>query len=158
MTNDDTQESTNDESKESDQESPSDKDQENNRRGEEEHSGTLEKIISISSLILILGITGYLAWESIQDNTPPALDVTLAEPRQQGEFVAIVVAVQNSDDDTAKAVQVRGEAPGADGKPAEAEATMDWLPGQSKRRVTLLFPTDANVSQADVKVVGYEEP
>jgi uncharacterized protein (TIGR02588 family) len=64
----------------------------------------------------------------------------------------------NIGDDAAKAVHVIGEATGADGNPVESQATLDWLPGDSKRKVTIIFPADANTADTKVRVAGYEEP
>jgi uncharacterized protein (TIGR02588 family) len=125
---------------------------------EEQRGSILEKLFTILSALLLLFITGYLLVQSFRDSKPPMFEVQVSVPAARGDFTAVAVLVDNTGDDAAKAVQVRGEAPGADQQPVEAEATMDWLPGKSRRHVTLLFPPDADVSKLEVKIVGYEEP
>lgn len=129
------------------------------KKEENQRSGVLEILFSIFSCGVLLFLIGYLIYQIAQENTPPVIEITESKPRPRGAYTAIMITVRNDGDDAAKAVQIRGEAPMA-GKdaPYEAEGSLDWLPGNSVRQVTLLFPPDVNIDDLEVYVVGYEEP
>src|SRR5687767_11171573 len=129
-----------------------------NSRSGEKHSGLLEKIFTVLSLLLIIAMVGYLVKETVASHPPAAFEVEQAAPIKRGQFTAVDVFVRNTGDEAAKAVNITGEVAGPDGKPIEAEATMDWLPGKSRRKVTLLFPHDIGTTEPEVEVIGYEEP
>lgn len=126
----------------------------------EDREGWTEKLFTVFSLLLIAGLVGYLLVESFKTNTPPAFELKPSPAEQRGDFVAVRISVKNGGEDTAKAVQVRGEIAVEGSEPVQAEATLDWLPGRSSRDVTLLFSEDAatSVGAAKFEVVGYEEP
>lgn len=125
---------------------------------QEERSGLLEKLFTILSVGLLLFLVIFLGVQSFREDEPAAFDVQISSTEKRGDFTAVAVILKNTGDQTAKAVQIRGEAPVAGGKPVEAEATMDWLPAKSQRHVTLLFPPNADFAKLGVKVVGYEDP
>lgn len=121
-------------------------------------TGILEKIFTVMSLVLIVGMSGYLIWQSFTADNPASFKIKTGAVEERGEFLGVEVHITNSGGESAKAVQVRGEVPWQPGRPMEAEATLDWLPANSTRKITLLFPKDADTSAAKVRVVGYEEP
>ncbi len=125
---------------------------------EENHSGILEKLFTVLSLVLLGSLCAFLLWQSFAPSLPPAFQVEVGPFEKRGDFVGVEVIVSNIGDEAAKAVQVMGEATGADGEPVEAQTTMDWLPGDSKRNVTLIFPADLKQDKLDVRIAGYEEP
>lgn len=127
-------------------------------KDDKNRTGVLEKIFTIFSVVLLLAIAGYLVKQSFTPETPPAFKVDTEKPAPQGRFQSLTVRVRNIGSRTAKAVNVQAEAPTPDGEKAEAEATLDWLPGHSTRKVTLIFPGDADTSATEAEVVGYEEP
>jgi len=133
----------------------SDNDQRNNH---ENRSGLLEKIFTILSLIAILAMTAYLAKESFGTPPPAAFEVKVASPQLRDEFTAVEVYIKNTGEQAAKAVNIRGEIYIDQKKPLEAEATLDWLPGNSQRMVTLIFAGDQTTTSPKVQVLGYEEP
>lgn len=124
----------------------------------EHHSGMLEKLFTVMSLLLLLGVASFLVWQWISGSTPPAFKIEAEAPHKRGDFTNIEVTVENTGNETAKSVQVMAEATGADGKPVDSQATLDWLPGNSKRTVSLVFPLDTDTSGAVVRVAGYEQP
>lgn len=129
------------------------------QRQHEERSSVTEKIFTVFSVILVGGLCIFLLSQSFSPPAPPAFAVETAYPINRGENTAIDVYIRNSGKQAAKAVHITGEMPGADGKPVEAEATLDWLPGNSRRQVTLLFPADVQKSgNPEIRVKGYEEP
>lgn len=125
---------------------------------EHQRSGILEKVFTVFSVILLVFMAGYLVVQIFQESTPPGFLVTPSEPRMRGDFMAVGVTMQNTGDRAAKQVHVRGKAPAGEGEPFEAVATLDWLPGNSSRHVTLLFPAEADLEALVVDVIGYEEP
>lgn len=131
---------------------------EENRNRHDERSGTLEKLFTVLSLILITAIVIYLGRESLATQTPAAFILKPADPIKRGDFKAIDVYIENTGDKAAKAVNLKGEVVGPDGKPIEAEATLDWLPGRSSRRATLIFPLDAPTTTPELEIIGYEDP
>lgn len=142
----------------SDEKNKPDEAHENHEEKEEKHSGLLEKIFTVFSLLLLATLSVYLVYRSFAPDSPPSFKVELGLTEKRGDFQGIEVTVVNIGDDAARSVQVIGEAIGADGNPVESQATLDWLPGDSKRKVTLIFPADANTTTAEVRVAGYEEP
>lgn len=128
------------------------------RNGNGERAGTIEKIFTVISGILIVAITIYLGKESLAKQTPAAFVLKPSDPIERGDFKAIDVYIENTGDQAAKAVNLTGEVLGSDGKPIEAEATLDWLPGRSTRRATLIFPPDAPTTSPQLEITGYEEP
>lgn len=125
---------------------------------EKDRSGFLETVFTILSLLLILGIAGYLTWQASKESTEPAFELKAEKSVLRGQFQAINILVKNSGTQAAKDVNISGQAAGNDGKPETAEATIDWLPGQSKRRVTLIFPKDTDTSSPILNVTGFQYP
>ncbi len=142
----------------SDNHEKADKSSEDHDEKEENHSGVLEKIFTVLSLVLLGSLCAFLVWQSFAPSLPPSFQVELGPFEKRGDYVGVEIIVSNIGDEAAKAVQVLGETTGADGEPVDAQATMDWLPGDSKRRVTLIFPADVKQENLDVRIAGYEEP
>lgn len=127
-------------------------------RREEDHGGPFEMIFTVISLVLIAGLLGYLTFQSLTDQTPPQFEIEASAARVAGDFKMVDVYISNGGHEAAKSLMVQGEAVGRDNETVTAEATMDWLPGHSRRRVTLVFPAEIMTSVPEIMVVGYEEP
>lgn len=125
---------------------------------ENSRAGVIEKAFTVFSILLLVCTVGLLLAETFQEDKPPAFSIEALKPAQSGDLIAVSVIIHNTGDETAKAVQVRAEVPVGEGERIEAEASLDWLPGGSKRRVTLLFPPKTKLDSMKVMIVGYEVP
>ena len=110
-------------------------------------------------LVLTLAVLGYSIWESVaQDGGPPVLSVTAeAAVATPGGFVA-PIAVRNTGDATAAAVEVRGELQLPGGDVETAHATLAYVPAGGEARAGLVFRTDPRQGRLSLAVEGYEEP
>ena len=123
---------------------------------EEERPGHLETEFTIISIILILAAVAYLAYHAWAPKSEPGFEITSHPAVKYGEFDHVRVDVKNTGDLPAKSVEVYGSIKTSD-EPMEAEASLDWLPGNSTRSVTLVF-SDASTTPPEIVVRGYEEP
>ena len=141
-----------------DEKKKSDEQQNTGSEDDRERAGILETLFTIVSVLLIAAIAIYLVREAARTQTPAAFTLKSSDPITRGNFMAVDVYVANGGDMAAKAIHLKGTVPGPDGSPVEGEATMDWLPGRSTRRATLLFPKDAQTTTPKIEVVGHEAP
>lgn len=121
-------------------------------------AGIIEKVFTLVSIVLLVSTVGLLLAETFQEDAPPAFSISVEPPARSGSLTAVSVLIHNTGDETAKALQVRAEVPVSEEERIDAEASLDWLPGGSKRRVTLLFPPETDLKKLKVTIVGYEVP
>jgi uncharacterized protein (TIGR02588 family) len=149
----------NEDNKSKDNQNYADPRQPDEQKPEQERTSKTETIFTIFSVILIVLAASYLVVQSLGTPAPPAFTTELSYHLPRGNHAAVDVFIKNTGDEAAKAVHVSGEVAGTDGTPVEAEATLDWLPGNSTRKVTLLFPTDkVTTATPEIHITGYEEP
>lgn len=122
------------------------------------HIPLVEKAAVGISAVLVFATVGYLAYESLRGTAEePVLTVEIAQVNQRPDAVAVVVEVRNGSSRTAADVQIVGSDPSSDGQGNEAHASLDYVPGRSTRRVTLMFaPPPA--SPPRIRVAGYTTP
>lgn len=120
----------------------------------------LEWIASAIGLVLTLGILGTIGWEAAKNggDSPPAIAVTVERVVETPAGYVVEVTATNLSPATAAAVQIEGELSGAGGAAVTSGTTIDYVPGQSKRKAGLFFTLDPRAHRLEVRALGYEEP
>lgn len=120
----------------------------------------IEWVSAAIGLAITAGMFGFLALEAVSDGegVPPVLE---AEPAAlffaNGRYI-VEVDVENLSSQTASAVNVEG-ALMAGNEPVEtSNATLAYVPGDSKRRAGLFFARDPRELRLRLRVTGYERP
>jgi uncharacterized protein (TIGR02588 family) len=118
-----------------------------------------EWVVAALGALLLLGAIAYLGLEAARGpGRPPdvVLAVDTVTPGRGGWHVR--VRASNRGDETAADVGVRGTLTAPHAAPLVREATVDYLPGRSERRVGLVFPTDPRAGTLRLEVLGHREP
>ena len=117
-----------------------------------------EWAVGIISAIIVLGTVGYLAFEAFQpDADEPALTATVLEIRERNGSFVVEVEVRNASRGAAAEVHIAGVARAGDGRERQGQALVDFVPGFSTRRASLVFDVNPG-TDADVRIVGYTRP
>lgn len=116
-----------------------------------------EWIASLIGGAIVLGTIGFLAYETFQTGSQEAaLAVTVLEVRQAAGTFVVEVEVRNDGRSAAADVHLAGSG-GSDQREASAAARIDYVPGFSHRRASLVFASDPG-GQPSVRIIGYSEP
>lgn len=120
----------------------------------------VEWVSAAIGLLITAGMFGFLALEAANDGNgvPPVME---AEPAAlffaNGRYI-VEVDVENHSAQTAAAVNVEG-ALMVGSEPVEtSDATLAYVPGDSKRRAGLFFLRDPREFRLRLRVTGYERP
>jgi uncharacterized protein (TIGR02588 family) len=115
-----------------------------------------EWLASLIGGAIVLGTIGFLLFETVQrSDQEPALTVAVVQVRETGGSFVVDVEVRNASRGAAADVQLGG-ADRAGGQ-LRALARLDYVPGFSSRRASLVFDSDPGPAPA-VRVVGYARP
>jgi uncharacterized protein (TIGR02588 family) len=120
----------------------------------------LEWIAAAIGLLLTLGVLSVVGWEAFRpgDDTPPLIEAkTVGVTPAPGGFV-LQVELRNRSRATAAAVQIEGDLGGGPGGAEMSSAMIDYVPGQSTRRVGLFFGSDPRRHSLKLRATGYSEP
>jgi uncharacterized protein (TIGR02588 family) len=120
-----------------------------------------EKVAGAVSLLLVLGVIGFLLYEAFQPQTAPEIvtEVQSITPQPGGYLVQFQAS--NRGRQTAASVLVEGALydPAGSGEPIEtAEATFDYIPDQSDRTGSLVFARDPRQYDLRLQVKGFMDP
>lgn len=116
-----------------------------------------EWVVGAVGLIMVLAALALLLHEATQPSTPPDIAVRLdSVSTGRNVFVAHFTAL-NGGTAPATAVEIAGTLIDG-GDTLEATATLDYLPGESRRSGGLLFPVDPRTRELRMRAVGYEAP
>ena len=118
----------------------------------------LEWAVAAVGLLLVLGTVAFLLVDAVRGDAPPRLAARADSVIVRGaaEFVVPFTA-RNDGGATAAEVTVVGEL--RDGAGVEAaRAQLDYLPGASERRGTLVFTRDPRAGTLRLRVEGWREP
>ena len=112
------------------------------------------------SLVIILALVGYLAYDAVtMGNAPPIVDVKLGEPQPRDGSYVMSVTLRNLGDETAENVTVEVTLAEGGQDTESAEITIDFLPRQSTRVGWVTFTTDpSTVDKIQPHVLGYQVP
>jgi uncharacterized protein (TIGR02588 family) len=118
----------------------------------------IEWITGIISALMVLGTLGYLAFDAVQVTADePMLSAHVLQVRTVGPTFVVDVEIRNQSRAPAAEVQIAGMARAPDGKERDARAAIDYVPGFSTRRVSLVFDVDPG-QRPDARIVGYSRP
>ncbi len=119
----------------------------------------LEWIVFAVSLILVMGVIGYLSYDAATlGNNPPDIQVRLGASEQRTKRFVIPVTVKNAGDETAEGVrvEVKLKLDGADAETGELE--FPFVPRGGQREGFVAFNSDPNAGRLETRVLGYEKP
>jgi uncharacterized protein (TIGR02588 family) len=117
-----------------------------------------EWLASLLGGAIVLGTIGFLAFEAFrQGNQEPSLTVSVLQVRQTAGSFIVDVEVRNLSSGAAADVHLAGGEEGADGRELQAHASLDFVPGFSSRRASLVFESNPGRAPA-VRIVGYGRP
>ena len=117
-----------------------------------------EWIASLVGGAIVLATIGFLAFEAYQrDDREPALTVSVIQIHQASGAFVVDVEVRNGSRSAAADVHLAGHDRAADGQRIQAQARLDYVPGFSKRRASLVFQSDPGRSPA-IQIIGYAQP
>lgn len=129
------------------------------RHTEHDQPHWIEWVAGMLSLVLILGIIGWVGYEAVtRTDEPPALSVTLIGTESGPSGHRVTFEVENGSTATAAAVVLHGEITDNGEIVEEAEVTFDYVPSQSKAGGALMFQTDPTGKQITIRPVGFTDP
>ncbi|MCP9492936.1 MAG: hypothetical protein MSG64_00620 [Pyrinomonadaceae bacterium MAG19_C2-C3] len=117
----------------------------------------LEWIVFAVSLVLVMGVIGYLSYDAATlGNRPPDIQVLLGVSESRTQGFAIPVTVRNTGEETAEGVRVEVELKldGADAETGELE--FPFVPRGGQREGFVAFKHDPNTGRLETRVLGYE--
>ncbi len=120
----------------------------------------LEWVVFGVGLALVASTLGFLVYDGATGGgAPPAVEVTLGEPRPTGHNFIVPVTVTNHGGQTAEGVTVEVTLEGAGGgEPERGELTVAFLPRRATREGWVAFRTDPRAGRLTPRVLGYEKP
>jgi uncharacterized protein (TIGR02588 family) len=115
-----------------------------------------ERIASLAGLMVVVATIGFLGYEALRWGAQePALSVMVVAVRESAGGFVVDVEVRNHS--RAAAAEVNIAARRAGEREVQAQARIDYVPGFSSRRVSLIFESDPG-RRPTVRVVGYSHP
>ena len=116
-----------------------------------------EWIASLLGGVIVLATIGFLAFEVFQEiNEEPALTVAVIQVREMSASFVVDVEVRNQSRSAAADVHLAGH-DRTTGQQVEAHARIDYVPGFSRRRASLVFQSDPGRTPV-IRVTGYARP
>jgi uncharacterized protein (TIGR02588 family) len=111
------------------------------------------------SLVLVIGLLGYLLYTAVTTgNSPAHIELQLGPPQERGGKFFINVVAENRGEQTAEGVYVEVVLK-ANGKEERGMFVIDRLPRQGKRQGIVTFETDPRLaSTVEARALGYAEP
>ena len=117
-----------------------------------------ERVASALGAVIVLGTIGFLTVETIRrGDQEPALTVSVLQIRQGPEGFVVSVEVRNQSRGAAADVQVAGIEEARDTGRLQPVARLDYVPGFSSRRASLVFAVHPG-SAPQVRILGYTRP
>jgi uncharacterized protein (TIGR02588 family) len=119
----------------------------------------VEWVIGAVSAAIFVGTIGFLLYEVLQPGPDaPQLTVTVLRVHESNGSYVVDVSVRNSSRAAAADVHIAGVVPSQGGGSVRGEARIDYVPGLSTRRATLVFSGVDPGKDPPVQVVGYTRP
>jgi uncharacterized protein (TIGR02588 family) len=120
---------------------------------------TIEWIGAAFGALIVLGTIGFLTYETLRSDGEdrPQLTAVVKRVRAQDGVFAVDVEIRNGGRAAAADVHIAGNPGTTDPLPDRPQARLDYVPGLSRREVTLLFRGDPG-EHPDVRVIGYSRP
>ena len=119
----------------------------------------LEIVATIVSALLVAGVLTVLVWDAVHPNRPPTFSVSVDSTSGAAHAMRAYLTVRNLGDDAAKSVDVHVALALPDTTLAESDLTIDWVPGNSRKRVVAYFPSPiARDAKVTAEIHGYDVP
>jgi uncharacterized protein (TIGR02588 family) len=119
----------------------------------------LEWVVFAVSLVIVVGTTGYLAYDGVTaEDAPPTIAIQFGEPLQQVEQFTVPVTVISKGGGTAERVRIEAvlERRGTENEHASFEIAL--LPRGGTREGSVVFRSDPRAGELKARVLGYERP
>ena len=127
-------------------------------RRRRDHVPAIEWIGGAIGALIVLSTIAYLAVATFRGGANETiLTVTVVRVREQPGAFAVDIEVRNAGRAAAADVQIGGVGSAANVAEALPRARIDYVPGLSTRRATLVFPFNPGERPA-VRVLGYTKP
>jgi len=127
-----------------------------------ERGGTpvLEWVASGIGLALLLGLLAVLGREAFNREAEqlPAIDVAIRRILPAGSGFVVEIEAVNRAGGTAAAVEIEGALKSGGTSLETSSATLDYVPGHSRRRGGLFFREDPRRHQIEVRALGFQIP
>lgn len=120
----------------------------------------LEWTAAVAGLLIVCGMVGYLTYYAVlHDAELPEITVTATAPARplSGGF-QIEFEAHNHTGATASQVHIEGGLETGGGGTERSEATLDYLPGHSRRSGGLFFRNDPGAGTLTLRATGYQKP
>lgn len=131
-------------------------------RGErsEQSSGPdwVERLATIISAVLVLGVIAVLVWDAVHPDRPASLDVSTGRPTAVGRHWHVPIVVRNSGDVAVQEVNVSVSLQHPDTTVRDIDIRIDWLPGRSERAIDAVFAVDPSRGKLTAEVQSFDEP
>lgn len=125
----------------------------------EETTSVWEWIIAAVSTLLVFGAIGFIFYRAVtEDPVTPRISVQVDTIVQTESGYAVEFWARNHGDATAKGLSVEGQLVGDTGVLFTRSTTLDFVPGESRRRGGLFFPVDPRRYELRLYPVGYDRP
>jgi uncharacterized protein (TIGR02588 family) len=110
-------------------------------------------------LVIVLGTLGFIGYEAVVGGPEaPHLSVAIETSGPAVSGFSATVVVRNESRQAAAEVLVEGVLRSRDGGEERSEVRLDYVPGLSSRRATLVFPAPPGEGGVSVRIVGYTTP
>ena len=119
----------------------------------------IEWVTSGIGLLIVLGTLTFIGYEALRgDSGRAALEVAVETTHKEPSRFSVVVVVRNTSRRAAAEVVVEGVARSKNGGEQRSEMRLDYVPGLSQRRVTLVFDGQPPEGGVAVRIVGHTTP
>jgi uncharacterized protein (TIGR02588 family) len=110
--------------------------------------------------LLILATAGWLVVDLVRASAaPPAITLRIESTTASASSYVVSISAHNTGGETAAGVRIEGELLDAGTNVIErSEATLDYLPRQSIRKLGLFFENDPAQYRLELRATGYRAP
>jgi uncharacterized protein (TIGR02588 family) len=110
-------------------------------------------------LFIVVSTLAFIGYEALRgDSGQPGLEVSVDTTHKEPSGFSVTVVVRNASRRAAAEVVVEGVLRPKNGHEQRSQVRLDYVPGLSERRATLVFgspPSDGGVA---VRILGYTTP
>lgn len=118
-----------------------------------------EWIAAALGAAFLIAVIGYLGWRSAaRERTPAAISVSALSVTRAGERYVVRFEAHNQGDATAAGAVIEGRLSRGTETIEEAEVTLPYAPGRSKREGALIFENDPGAFRLVLSATGYHDP
>jgi uncharacterized protein (TIGR02588 family) len=118
----------------------------------------VERLATIISAVLVLGVVAILVWDAVHPDRPASLDVSAGRPTAVGRHWHVPIVVRNSGDVAVQEVNVSVSLQHPDTTVRDIDIRIDWLPGRSERAIDAVFAVDPSRGKLTAEVQSFDKP